>query len=934
MDPIPVDDNDLLMVSQLEPSLKPMHHLHTNHHNTSENTDDDTPPTNLGDSADIQNVFEYQQFIDRHDADQPEQHEGKTAMAALKMIDLDSLDADRLAPATESSEKSANGNPTTDTGAQKSGDIVHVEYTPNEKTKRLGRPRKHLNGMPAPTPDELASDNLEKATISKFRFDERPVEGPGSRGGDPQLQRNSKGKLTESSALKKRKQAFLNFTRLDDSASLGLVSTSGEIAKHDDPSHSGSEVGEVVDVLSQEIPEKENEIKQENAPVTDTTAVSDESSGVGSDPQSETIASLEDAKTNESVANEVKSEDATKEVSDVDESAGNTTETGISDEKAPTETSELANGDAKTSKRKSTTDSAETPRKRTRAVKEKAAAAKKKTTEKKPKEAKAKDAVKFKKLTLTFKPKTSRTTIIREKNRITRTYPGPLLPVHYDLYDDNLIGAKTNEATAAEKLALGFQVTKCDYLSDIISIIGYLSKFEHIVDLGAVGPQDVEEGLGLLEESTRVSPLMEQLFRRLLALVLNRKKPILLSMQKTAIQELRTQYIGLGLPEEWRDDAHIRLVTSLPCDPEKDRVDVTKPAVTSADNIEYQAPSEKMNPFLEKDFEEFGLLGIEKPIDRLIMLRCLTVWSLSASNQLKTYLTKVINGQDIPGERDSIYGSRAVLKGFAPTIELKKELELKISKKSKNQLTPKGTPDPDSISRYIDPTSDPLAHPMALRFNEFLVGDCGFHIGRFYLVRMGDASSGAISSIEKMKHVAKDAAGVRSSIPSSFKLYVEDVHEMLSNALPVYGPEFDEAGHELPARENLNVPESWYVVASNSAELSSFVGVIGARLGLTKSEEPVISLGSLAYKPLLYMYQYLKMILPLLEEFEKLEVTGVGEVRNSRKKKVDYSVQKVTEYEEDEFHEEEYGHVEEGDDDDYLEDGEGDADGEGEEYVE
>lgn len=931
MDSLLVDESELLMVSLLDPSLKSDVQLASEANDTSDQPNQQLVMPPHGEE-DIDNVFEFQQFIDRQNSEPSEHRDGKTAMAALKMIDLNSLDVDHL---VQRASSDYDGDTRESADASPSGSIVHVEYNPNEKLKRLGRPRKHMNGVRSPAPGESASDNLEKATISKFRFDERPIEGPGSRGGDPMHHRKSKGKLTESSALKKRKQALLNFTKSDDSTSLGLLTAetdAGPLVK--DENGQTEEPGEA----------DETEFKLDigvGFEEPNTLDVKEESQENG-DQDMKLVA--EDVKEKAEGKAEVKAEGnaekkteekakgtAEEEKTGDSNSSGSQPETSEVNTGQPIEvssqTTEIENPDV------SLKADAEPPRKRPRAAKEKKPPVKKPKKEAKKPAKESKDN-KVKKLTLSFKPRASRTSIVRERNRITRTYPGPLLPVHFDLYDDNLMSADANAATSGEKLALGYPVKPCAYLDDIIFLIGYLTKFNHIVDVGPMGPEDIEIGLGLVnnnpEVPARVPPAMDQLFRRLIALVLNRKKPILLSMQRTAIQELRGQYIGLGLPQEWRDDEHIRAVTSLPCDPVKDRVDTTKPEISSADNIEYQAPAEKMNPFLEPEFEEFGLLGIEKPLDRLIMLRCLAVWSLSASNQLKTFLTKVINGQDIPGERDTTYGSRAVLKGFTQTSDLKRELELKISKKNKGQLTPVGTPDPDSISRYIDPTSDPLAHPMALRFNEFLVGDCGFHIGRFYLVRMADGASGGISSIEKMKSLAKDAARVRSSIPSSFKLYVEDVHQMLTDSLAMFGPEFDEAGNEVENTSTSKPSQNWYVVASNAAELRTFLTHLGSRLGLIESDEPAISTGSLAYKPLRHMYSYLSLIQPLLEEFGKLEVTGVGEIRTSRKKKVNYSASREPEWNEDEEEPEEYAPADHDDDDDYDEFDEGD----GEDYVE
>lgn len=904
MNSLEVDESDIVIVSHLDPSLKrdnegeksqklendPIAGTSTN---TSAETQQNTP--------DIHNMFEFQQFMDRQDQN-ADSGDGKAAMAALNMIDLQSLDEGN----TEASVQDNVDARATEMGNSDPLAIVHVEYDPNEKAKRLGRPRKHLNGMPAPTPGDSSTENLEKATVSKFRFDERPVEGPGSRGGDPSLRKNA-GKLTDTSAVRKRKQALLNFTRSENSAALGLTTE--------------NEQAEVGEERSEVKKEGENAPKEncddEQKQTEKDTEIDIARETIDSGTSIMTISKIEPGQENGSSVSTVSPEP--NEGTDATETTENQVETENQTENDAENVSITDDMAENTDSGKRSVDEEDSANKR---LKTKRAPAKKK-------KAPAKEG-KIKKLTLSFKPRASRTSMVREKNRITRTYPGPLVAVHFDLYDDNVIDAEGNAATASERLALGFPVTKCEYAGDIIFLISYLMKFEHIIEIHGLGPEDIEVGLGLAVrrpgDPTTVLPNMEQLFRKLLALVLNRKKPILLSMQRTAIQELRNQYITLGLPEEWRDDQHTRVVTSLPCDPLKDQVDPSRPQVSYEDNYEYQAPAEKFNPFLEKDFEEFGLLGIAKPMDRLVMMRCLAVWSISASNQLKTYLTQVINNQDIPGERDTIYASRAVLKGFQQTVDLKKELESKIAKRNKSLLTPKGTPDPDSILRYIDPTSDPHAHPMALRFNEYIVGDCGFHIGRFYLVKMADASSGAISSIEKMKSVARDSAGVRSSIPSSFKLYVEDVHRVLTNSLGAFGPEFDEQGNEIPTSNTFDRSDFWHVVASNSMELGAFIHHVAQRLGIEDGDSPVVSQSSLAYKPLLNMHQYLSLIHPLLEEYEKLEVSAVGEVRTSRRKKVDYAAEK--EWAEEEYHEDEYGHAEEGDDDDYYEDGEV------EEYVE
>ncbi len=49
---------------------------------------------------------------------------------------------------------------------------------------------------------------------------------------------------------------------------------------------------------------------------------------------------------------------------------------------------------------------------------------------------------------------------------------------------------------------------------------------------------------------TFVSPEMQALFKKLLGLVLNRKKPVTSHMK--AIQELKPQSVNFGLPKEWK----------------------------------------------------------------------------------------------------------------------------------------------------------------------------------------------------------------------------------------------------------------------------------------------------------------------------------------------------------------------------------------------
>lgn len=799
MNTLPVDESDLLMVSQIEPTLKKSPANASYGVNPSKQ--DESQP-----ESEIRNVFELQLFMDDQNGGQ------KTTLDALNMINLQHLDKQQASP------------PRKDAFSPLS-EMVLVSYDPHEKAKRLGRPRKHLGGMQPASPDASASENLEKATVSKFRFDDRPVVGPGSRGGDTS-NRVKKG-LVEN--LKKRKQAMLDFSNTEGSTSLGL--TKDTIEENSDLMKSESHADTSATELQIGVPRADNggdDVEMKEA--RDVKEEFAESGKLTEEPKRSLVVKLS-----------------------------------------------LKNAPKKVEKKKDS-------RSKIRAQ--------------------------------NFRNKSTRTTIIREKNRVTRTLPGPIVPLNFDLYDDNLIAAEANSSAANQPIALGFPVKMCPYLFDIIYVISFLSTFESIINIGFVGPEDFEKGLGLRIETTApeedyVSPLMENLFRKLLTLVLNRKKPVAKGGERPAIQELQGQYISLGLPLEWRDDSAVRKVSNIPCDPALDRVDPTKPEIQLEETVEYQAPTETMNPFHEKSFEEQGLIGIKNPIDRIILIRCLMLWSLSASNVMKAHMAAVVNQQEIPGERDTLYASRAVLKGFYQTTELKKELEAKLTKRAKPT---KANPIADNMN-YIDPASDPLAHPMALRLNEFVVGDCGFHMGRFYLVRMANPSGGGLSSIEKMRSVANGYTSVRKSVPSGFKLYVEDVHAVLTSSLAAYGPEFDVRGKEVRAKyQRYDDTKNWYQVASNAEEMHAFVSHLEWKLGIVENNINSVSQNTAAYRPILYMYQYLKHIAPLLEDFE--QTTGFIDTRSARKKKVDYKQkwEEEEEYRDAEGDEEEEDYSEEEDD--------------------
>ncbi|OBA20067.1 hypothetical protein METBIDRAFT_13088 [Metschnikowia bicuspidata var. bicuspidata NRRL YB-4993] len=524
-------------------------------------------------------------------------------------------------------------------------------------------------------------------------------------------------------------------------------------------------------------------------------------------------------------------------------------------------------------------------------------------------------SMKSKKITLKTRPRVSRTTIIHEKSKILRSNPGPLVSLNYDLYDDNLINASLNRDAALEELAFGFPVKHKPYALDITYIITFLSMFEELILIGPLGPADFEKGLGLEnvseEESENsiheVSSTMDLLFRRLLALVLNRKKPIASDGQRSALQELKSKYISFGLPLEWRDDSKIHKTTKISSGTLDDGPG--DPSLQNSENetAEFEGPLEFVNPFHEASFEKDGFKGIQSADDRCIMMRCMVTWCLSESTAVKQFFASAFGQQDTSGERDTLYGSRAILKGFTHAHESKKDLERKYSRKGK----PKQSPETTNFPKYFDPTSDPLNHPLNYRLNEFVVGDCGFHIGRFYLVRMADHASGRTSSMEQMRSLAKDLAGVRMSSPSGFALYVEDVHALLTETLEEFGVEFDEDGNEVQNKRTVDESQHWYCVASTCDELENFLAHLGSKLGISEGSQKSMSQSSVIYHPALHMYLFLTLLLPMMFAYEKLKTESVVKSRASRRKRVEYATQAVP----DDDNEEYLG----GEDDDYSE---------------
>lgn len=845
-----------------------------------------------GGHVSIPNVFRLNEYVaDHHNTQGNSHHEedSSTTAAALNMIQFNNFDDSHVDVERETQANLGNeadfpqflDDQLLDHGAESyniqpskaSSAVKVVPYNPSERTKRLGRPRKNISNNLA-TPENSSSQNLNEAIVSKFRLDRMPLEGPGSRGGKLGARRNPRGRVTQGSIMKRKQQALIgSFTSVDAN---------------------GNKTSKVT--LETSLPENES------SPVTpDVTHNKDVNSlQVSEEVDSDPVV-------------EVSSEN--KDTSQEEEPEANDAQERKDPINIGVEQDTNSHTNIPLNKRSLTNSKSKTP-----ALKKGRTSRGSRVTS------------------------TSRTSVRNNRHKATRQLPGPLVGLYYDLYDDNIIDAQQNTEASSEKVSLGFPVIRTPYANDILYIISYLNKFREVIfgeRTEYLGPQDIEVGLSLpLVENDNnlhgkfnsrqatvtenydpsyVSPTMQNLFARLLTLVLNRKKEVNPNSPSKAIAELKSMALYLGLPREWRDDSNVLVRNKIDVKQDVEPVDLKNPEILNYDNYEYESPSAKPNPFKNTpEFESSGLRGISRPTDRLILLRTLLQWSLTTSDSIKAYITQSLQNQDISGEKDTTYVPRSIQKGFKNTADVKRETELKISKRNSNKSSEvRDMPESDMVSRYIDPTSDPLSHSMRLRLDEQFAGDIGFNIGRFFLCRMADPETGGISSIKKMKYTRANVNDITASLPSQFKLYVQDVHQMLLSSLAEYGVEYDEYGEEL--EDTIEDDTYWYEVASNAEELSNFVDYLSKKLDLIPSTEPIliISKNSMIYKPTLNLHNYLSPMLPLLLNQEKLN----SDTRSSRKKVVDYNY-RVTEtlaHDDEEEIVVEHGEIDRGDDDDYEE---------------
>ncbi|CAK7901701.1 hypothetical protein CAAN3_05S07140 [[Candida] anglica] len=732
--------------------------------------------------------------------------------------------------------------------------VTMVPYNPMEKPKRLGRPRKHFAANLPNASENNSVQNVNEAMVSKFRLDYLPIEGPGSRGGRKGARSSPRGRIVMKNGI------------IPDN--LGPIYTEEDLQR------------DMASNLPKVRRSRRSAMNNSHSASTDEIPINSITTKLGEiDPQQESPDLNGTLKSEEEVQRDLQ----------------NVVE-AIPPQK-----------------------SIQATILQTRALNSKLRSRENESKEEK------KSVVGSK----TWSIKPSRTTVRVTRTKNLRVLPGPLLSLTYNAYDGNMM---KDDQASKEKLALGFPVKTAPYAEDIMILISYLNRYKEVIfgkDIYYIGPKDFEIGLSLPQyiskensnefvnyrdvpesedsyDSNFVSPLMVYLFCKLLGLVLNKKKDISQVSQKGAIGELKSSASSLGFPKEWKDSSHVNTQGIISGeDVAEDYVDTPvdpkNPEVLDSQNYIYNTSVVTYNPFKDPEFEKYGLRGL-LPVDRLIMLRTLAQWSLITSESLKAYINENSNYQDIGGDRSTYYAPRSMLKGFKNAEDALKEAEIKINKKINNaskrvqtptegsSTPPASTSQDPELAKYVDPTSDPLEHPLRWRVDEMFIGDGGFHIGRFYLSRMAEGNGGGLSSLKKMKASFTNFRELKD-IPSSFKLYVEDIHQVLSNEFETFGVEFNEDGEEVHPDKDENGDNNnneeiydeeechWYEVASNVEEIKNFITFLADRIQ---------SLPSSIHRQMQTMHNYLVELEPLLAAQESAEVINKTD-RSSRKRHIDYS---------------------------------------------
>lgn len=780
------------------------------------------------DHIDLPNVFKLNEYVSDNHVDpnhvriDNQQNEGDpSAAAALSMIQFGGFDGnnqldyeagsynngtDRNKVHTEVTADEAN-NENQEDGGRNGSLVKFVPYNPSTPSSRLGRPRKNIKTALAP-PENSSSRNYKEALVSKFRFDRLPLDGPGSRGGRLGQRRTPRGRVTVGSLRNSTRQTVSTHFSGNDklkskSIGLGLAPSDRQTEVFEDRGNT----------FSEELPVSNDYESKFNVRDRQERNLDDESKGYPLPIP---------------VHTERRSEDKEK-------------------------TTSLENNDE---------DLLPSDKKKSSCLK--------------------------KPSTLTS---VSKTTILSAFPKNAEKHPCPSVGLNYDLYDENIMLAPQNREAASEKIAFGAPVVKSPYAQHIIYIISFLGKFWNIVygrQRILFYPQDFEQGLSLPPISSDhnshedhnsrrtyadpnynpsyVSHKMIDLFCRLTSLVLNREMIIDINSQVNTVFALRSLVSTLGLPGVWRDDSPI-FESQEQTIIEDEIGDYTNPEEIPQSKIHYKGPVYSSNPFQNSiGFAKVGFQGIEKPLDRLLVLKTLVQWSLCTSASVRNSVDVSIQDQEITGETSCV--SRIIHKGLGN----KRHFQNYEARKRRSNYSLED-------ERLVDTPRTALAAFRGgsnSRLDQHCVGDLGFKVGRFYLCGATGAGPCRELSSNELQLSFNSFHFPHGPMLSNFKLYVEDVHLMLSHSLKRYGIEINDNGDYVENNEREDT--YWYEVASNVDELTDFVRLLGCKVGKLTPSEPmrVISTTSLIYKPILHLYEYLSSVLAELSREDNFMVqTGV-----------------------------------------------------------
>lgn len=363
----------------------------------------------------------------------------------------------------------------------------------------------------------------------------------------------------------------------------------------------------------------------------------------------------------------------------------------------------------------------------------------------------------------------------------------------------------------SSKLALGFPIKPAPHAKDLFVILEFLSKFKAIFkEFQGLTAENLEHGLKLAPTSnpyskcknanqttgktqssykdSKPSEIVEKLFQRLLTLVLNRKRPIERNGVSRALEELKVQVLGFGLPCEWRDDTNLFKKTKF------DNLQEFKPVDPSMKEfLEYDVytfghslPIEN-TPFDDINFLNNGLIDLD-PEDRLILFKSLIYWSLSHSDVVKNELNVILNNQELTTEKETFYVSKYLKQG-------------------------------DEI-KVVDDNLNISRHDSNFRLLDFFLGDLGQN-GRYYL-------SWANNNQCSIEYLLKNPSYLKNQ---KFKLYVEDVFHLNFQIFTKQYSHLDDSNE---------FDERWYLVAENIHELQEFIEFLSSQKNLSKAEKHFI----------------------------------------------------------------------------------------------